>query len=123
MKPEKLAALVRVTELRFQKEYDAVRALIEEEARLRGDLAKLDRQSMAVGSGGDADQAMRTIGADILWQGWVARTRRDLNMQLARVLARKPHVMDRVRKAFGRQEATRHLWQAAVREQKRKRRG
>jgi hypothetical protein len=116
LKPGKLAALVQVTELRFQKEYEAVRSLIEEESRLRSDLAKLDSQA---GDGG-VDMEMQSIGADVRWQSWVAATRRDLNMQLARVLARKPHVMDRVRKAFGRFEATDRLWQTAVRDLKRR---
>lgn len=37
----------------------------------------------------------------MIWQGWLGRTRTDLNMKLARVLAVKAHHQTKVRKAYG----------------------
>ncbi len=121
MKPEKVAGLVRITKLKFQIEYEAVKAVLREEARIRADLCRLDEQMASAGQSDDSDCAMETIGAGVLWQTWVARTRRNLNVELAGILARKPHAMERVRQAFGRHQATQELWRKA--ESKRKMRG
>ena len=58
---------------------------------------------------GDQLVAPRAIGADLLWQGWTQRKRRELNIELARVLVRKAEKMDALRRSFGRAEATRQL--------------
>ena len=60
---------------------------------------------------------MRALGADLLWQGWHSRTRRQLNIELAQVTARKLMAMDKVRKAFGRKHAVQTM---ADQERKRK---
>lgn len=48
---------------------------------------------------------MKALGADLLWEGWHLNTRRNLNMQLAQVTARKLMAMDRLRQTFGRKTA------------------
>lgn len=49
--------------------------------------------------------ALRRVGGEILWQGWVNRNRRELQMELARVLARKGEALAALKHAHGRSEA------------------
>lgn len=116
MKPEKMADLVRITKLKFQIEYGVVKAVLEEEAQVRADLSRLDDQMAVANQREGSDHTMETVGADILWAGWVDQARRNLNMELAGILARKPHVMERVRMAFGRHQATEELWRKSERQ-------
>ena len=48
---------------------------------------------------------MKALGADLLWEGWHSRTRRQLNMDLAKATAQKLRMMDQLRTAFGRKHA------------------
>lgn len=48
---------------------------------------------------------MKALGADLLWQGWHSRTRRQLNVELAKATAQKLRMMDQLRLAFGRKHA------------------
>ncbi len=116
MKPERMADLVRITKLKFQIEYEAVKAVLEEEAHVRADLSRLDDQTAAANQRENSDHAMEIVGANILWQKWIARARRNLNIELASILARKPHAMERVRMAFGRHQATEELLRKSERQ-------
>ena len=121
MKPDKLADLARVTKLQYQIEYEKVRVVIQEEMRVRANLSRLDNRQSGAGRAETTDLTMNIVGADVLWQGWVAQARRDLNLELAGILTRKPHAMDRVRSAFGRQQATEQLRKAAEKERLKRR--
>lgn len=98
-----------VTEALFQREYQAIQKILKREASLRQSLAKLEAQSKDAESQYIEDCVMKTIGADFLWQAWVSRTQRQLNIELAQVMAGKIETMTRVRKAFGRNEAIKTL--------------
>lgn len=50
------------------------------------------------------DHAMRALGADLLWQGWLTRQRSEINTQLANLLVQKAALMDALRLAFGRSQ-------------------
>ena len=103
-------ALCDVSDALYQREVARLRALRDEEARLRAALAKLDAQAHAARELSDeALRGVREIGADIVWQGWLARHRATLQSELAQVLARKEHAMPAHRRAFGRAEAARAL--------------
>ena len=52
---------------------------------------------------------MRQIGADVLWQGWVGRTRESLNIELAQILAQKEYMKSALQRAFGKQAAAKEL--------------
>ena len=109
---DELARMAEVTEALYLREYRQIAALLDEERRLRGQLARLDGQvaeANATLAGGAA--AMQAMGAEVLWQAWAGRSRRQLNIELAAVLSRKLAAMDGLRRAFGRQEAV-----AAMRE-------
>ncbi|MCA0870518.1 hypothetical protein LCL97_06765 [Seohaeicola saemankumensis] len=109
MKPDLLPELAKATHAMYLREHDKVKGILKEEAALRLRLAQLDEHARAARETGSTVGSMRAIGADILWQAWEERTRRALNMELARVMARKLAAMDRVRTAFGRKTAVANL--------------
>ena len=72
-------------------------------------ISKLRIQSDQVRAKPEEYYEVKTVGADTLWQAWVSRKHRELNMQLAQVMAEKMNAMDGVRTAFGRQTAVEKL--------------
>lgn len=110
MSRAQLDDLVRITAAARRVEEARLQRLAEEEAGLRAELAALDaarRESCALP---DSDLAApRSVGSDILWQGWVNRARRQLQVRLARVLARKGDTLRDLRKAYGRGDAAEAL--------------
>lgn len=104
------ASVQDVTEARYLAEYRKIQPILAEEARLRGALTRLDDQARAARDVLMDQHAMQATGADIQWQAWVSRTRRQLNVELAQVLARKSAAMEGVRAAFGRREAVKAMF-------------
>ena len=103
---EPLADLVNLTDALYQAELAKMQGLAARESKLRADLAKLDqhhKQNLTL----PATElfAPRHIGADVLWHGWVGRTRTELNQQLALVLAQKSQMMKALRSAHGKHQA------------------
>ncbi|WP_293574034.1 hypothetical protein [Phaeobacter sp.] len=105
MKQKMLDQMASVTEAMYLREHAKVKPILDAEAHLRGQLSKLDRQVKETRDQAHDDLAMKALGADLLWQGWHSKTRRQLNMELAQVTARKLRAMDGLRKAFGRKHA------------------
>ncbi len=112
MKSGLLPELAKATHAMYLREHNKVKGILKEEAALRQRLAQLDEHERVARETGSTVGSMRAIGADILWQAWEERTRRALNMELARVMARKLVAMDRVRAAFGRKSAVANLSRA-----------
>lgn len=113
-------ALCEVSDALYQREVARLRGLRDEEARLRAALVRLDAQARDARRLSDsALRGVREIGADIVWQGWLARHRATLQSELAHVLARKEHAMPALRRAFGRAEAARALHAQALAEARR----
>lgn len=120
MRHDKINQMAAATQALYLKEYRKIGTILVEEAELRAKLARLDAR-IAQNKGAAIDNhMMRAVGADLLWQGWTTRTRRQLNIELAQVLARKSAVMDRVRVAFGRQQAVEFLRSADLSERKKR---
>jgi hypothetical protein len=120
MRNDTLSQMSTVTEVLFQREFSAIQGILKEESAIRQSLAQLDAQSQSSSSNNAQDCAMQTIGADILWQAWVSKTRRQLNIELAQILARKIEAMTHIRKAFGRKEAVKKLTEKSRQEQRKK---
>lgn len=99
-----------LTDALFQAELSKLQDVLEEEKALRRGLDDLETRHKAV-SRLDAPGLgeMRQIGADIIWEGWVDRKRRELQAHLARCLVRKNRLMRNVQKAFGRNMAAEKL--------------
>jgi len=113
MSRDTLNQMATVTEAMFQREYSAIKSILKEEADLRRALLQLKEQSIEARTVSSNSHAMQSTGADFLWQSWVARNRRQLNIELAQTMARKIEAMQHVRKAFGRNEAVKSLVQTA----------
>ncbi len=122
MKRDKLAQMSRVTEAMYLAEYRKVQTVLQEEARIRGALAQLREQADSERAALAGDMPMQTIGADLLWQAWLERSRKQLNIELSQVLARKSVLMDRVREAFGRRNAVQQMQGKAVADHRAERR-
>lgn len=102
MKLGKIGQLSEVIQVLYDREYLKVSGLLAEETRIRSQLTQLDTQSRKA-CANNVD--MQAVSALFLWQRWSARSRQQLNSELAQVMAKKLMAMDRVRKAFCRKQA------------------
>lgn len=101
---EKMKTLLQLEQLRSLKSQKALAEITAEEARLRRQIGTLQEHRRMSHEADPGLMPMRAIGADILWQGWIDRTQSDLNMDLARVLARKAPIAKRAKKNIGRRD-------------------
>ncbi|KIN65928.1 hypothetical protein Z945_975 [Sulfitobacter noctilucae] len=109
-----LEELLAVSQLRYDHQRQAFEKILGKESRLRVELARLDEMGRSTAQEAEAVDSMRAIGADLLWQGWLGRSRTKLNMQLARILAIKEFEQRKVKRAFGKVIALEEV----IREQK-----
>ncbi len=87
--------------------------LTSEESALRARIHKLqEHDRLARDATRESPEVIRALGADLLWHKWQADQRAQLNMDLARVLARKSAAVQKVGRAFGRKHAVDTLLQA-----------
>ena len=101
-----LPQLGQITDALLAAEQAKLRDIVQREAELRralGDLDRHRRDNLALPAADLA--APRALGADLVWQGWVGRTRARLNTELAQVLVAKAGHMAGLRRAFGRSVA------------------
>ena len=103
-----LIALKSVLNAKFQAEQAALRDILQEENRLRTQIRELDEQGK-----GDIALALKSLGNDVRWRVWVANARTKLNTELARVLARKEQATARLRREFGKVQASEQVLKAA----------
>ena len=109
MKQKQLKDLEKVTAAAFQREYQTLRPVLEAEAEIQQQLARLDAQVQQSRQEITAAEGYRVTGTDVLWNGWESATRRALNMQLARLRSQKLTALAELRIAFGRQQAVASL--------------
>lgn len=93
-----MQSITHLTDALYQAQLSKLQDVLTEEHSLRRALADLETGQKDVSQ-------MRQIGADIIWQGWLDRKRRDLQAELARCLVQKNRLMRHVQKAFGRKSA------------------
>ncbi|MBM1321049.1 hypothetical protein JQT77_01230 [Sulfitobacter mediterraneus] len=96
-----LQKLQMATRIAYQQRQHRFQTVLAEEARLRQEIQRLDGLDQQVREQFLQNQNMRAIGADVLWLGWVGRSKTAVNMELSRVLAVKEHHLSEVRKAYG----------------------
>lgn len=87
-----LKQLKKIMEIKSMKSQRALAEVQAEEADLRGKISTLMEHRRRSHDTDPMLMPMRTIRADVLWQAWIDRTQNDLNIDLARVLARKERV-------------------------------
>ncbi|WP_333683177.1 hypothetical protein [Pontibaca methylaminivorans] len=114
MTADRLRQLGAVTEALYMDEHRRIQEILAREAALQASISRLRAQSSHYG-----DRQMQAIGADLAWEAWRDRSLRDLGMELAQVRAQKLAALDRLRGAFGRNEAVRQLIERAMAERKR----
>ena len=91
-----------ITQAKYQLQQQSFQKIVTEENHLRRELARLDELRHQSQNKPDGEGEMRSIGADIVWQSWLGRSKSQLNMRLARVMATKLHQLEQVRQAYGR---------------------
>ena len=105
MKLDKIDQMSEVMRALYDREFRLIAGILSEESALRAKLNQLDMQITANQDVKTNSHALNAVGAQIVWQAWTSRTKRQLNGELAQVMAKKLVAMDRVRVAFGRQRA------------------
>lgn len=119
MNKHDLNQLSPVIELKFQA---AQRSLAQHRETVRG----LQQQLTDLDTARDSSQAERpegddpatAAGANVLWQRWIDQRRKDINLELARLAAEKPALMDQLKRSFGKKEALKQLLIASLEEEK-----
>lgn len=101
--------LADLTDAVYRSRLAGMQKIMRQEAQLRQSLQRLEQMSTGDDSFQQHDITMRAIGADLLWQGWVARRRTELNMQLANLLAQKSAVSRDLSLALGRAQVAEAL--------------
>lgn len=96
-----LAELLNITQVKYDRQQQSFQKLVAEEARLRNELARLNISVRQAQLNPENHDKMRAIGADITWQGWIARSRTQLNLRLAQVIALKLQQLTQVKTAYG----------------------
>lgn len=105
-----LGDLVGLTDVLYRAEQTKLRELSEREGQLRRALITLEERRKATASLPATQlDAIRQVGADLLWQGWIGRNRAGLNRQLALCLAQKARFLTNLRRAYGRHLAAQSL--------------
>lgn len=107
MKTQDVHSIEKILHVKFQECQKSFAKVVATEAKLRADLAKIDRMASAAEPTGYKN--MQAIGADVIWRAWMGRTKSDLNLELAQVLAQKETLKGRVKKEYGRLLASRSL--------------
>lgn len=114
---EDIYRMAEVTRALYLREFRKIAELMEEEARLRGQLAQVEAQVEAANNTlRHGATSMQGMGADILWQAWAARNRGRIERDLAIVNGRKRMAIEDVRLAFARQQAVKALHDDAERQ-------
>lgn len=119
MRHSKLSDLKIATEALFQQKYQTLRPVLEAEARVQQQLARLDAQMRKARQDSAEAEGYQVTGTDVLWNGWESATRRQLNMELARLRAQKLEAIGALRGAFGRKQAVKNLAEALESDRKR----
>lgn len=94
-----IAMMQQLVEVKYRQQQESFGRLMKQETTLRASLRQLDDYMAESRNAPDTEQ--RAIGADVIWQAWIGRKKRELNMQLAQVLAVKERHIAQVRHAYG----------------------
>lgn len=110
MTQKTLNDLKDLTDIVYRGEQASLKKIITQEQELRAEIAKLEeRHNAVIRTHGLDVSGTRSYGGDVLWQGWVERSRSDLQIRLAQVMARKSDFIRRLSLAHGRKEAAARL--------------
>ncbi|MEO0751715.1 MAG: hypothetical protein AAFY25_07920 [Pseudomonadota bacterium] len=112
MTPAALSELIRLSQAQQDADAAHLQIIHTEEKRLRAQLAALDcRHKTTQSLNLEETLPQRRLGVDMLWQVWVGRRRRDLQIQLAHCLARKGAAKRALQKSFGKRFALERVFE------------
>lgn len=98
---QELSQLAEVVQAKYEQHQKRFAALVAQENELRSELARLDDMQRNTNAPEGSLAQMRALGADVIWQAWLGRSKTALNLQLAQVLAQKEGLQTAVRQAYG----------------------
>jgi carbohydrate-selective porin OprB len=101
---DRYADLACLTGMIYRHRQADLQALRAEEQRVATAMAALKDNRRATAQADHTDPVRQSLGADILWQGWLDARLRELNIEMARLRARREPVEQRLRVAFGRDQ-------------------
>ena len=110
--------MLPVSQAKLDHALDKYREALNEQTRLTGERAEIDRLRGAAQRLPD-DPARGALGADGLWQDWLLQRRADIQTRLAMNRARQMELLARARDAFGRHQAVQDLCDAGQQENRR----
>ncbi|MEX3316344.1 hypothetical protein [Sulfitobacter sp. PS-8MA] len=116
-----LRHLEAICQAKYDQQRQSFLRIKTEESRLRRELERLDHMARQANDASTRTGVMRAVGADIMWQAWIGRSKNELNLKLAQVLAIKDQQLAQVRQAFGKLQVAQELI-ASVQKNQRKRR-
>lgn len=109
--PNELSNLRKITQAIYEQRQQSFSRLVAEENSIRAKLIQLRDFSHQPPTLEPRIYQMRAIGADLLWQGWIGRSKTALNLRLARVLAAKEGHLNEVRHAYGKVTAIQEVYE------------
>ena len=104
-----LNQLQELNALKYRHSQQALAGILEREATLRDELARLRRYFIETHSLSSEHAQLRAIGADVIWLRWVTRAQAQLNIELAQVLAQKEEYLLLHKRAFGKMQVSNSL--------------
>jgi hypothetical protein len=101
--------LQQITALLEERALARHRTILDQETALRQELAEIESLRHKSLRQDDHAHARRMLGADGLWQGWLAERRMRLNQDLAMLQVRKGESQTAAQMAFARNQVTADL--------------
>lgn len=97
------------------------RDVLDREAAVNREIAEIEKLRYQTLRKDDQATVRRMLGADVLWQGWLAQRRMHLNQDLAMLRVRKADSLIAAQTAFARHQVTSDLAADARVEQRQRR--
>ncbi|MEL6839622.1 MAG: hypothetical protein AAFP85_10040 [Pseudomonadota bacterium] len=112
---ERLEGLTQIAGLAFRAAQAEMATLARREADLRRNLAQLtESKSTLARSARRSDEAALIAGADMRWHQWVDQRRATINAELAQVFALMENCREKLRQAYGKDQAAEALFEHAL---------
>ena len=100
--------LVYLMEIQYKNTQQELQSVVTQKIAICSKLDALKRHALSARNlNYEAEPEMRSMGADVVWERWLEKSRLQLNIELSQTLARKESHLSLVRKSFGRLQVAR----------------
>ena len=104
---KRIQQLLRLFRAQYQQSQQNLQVVTIKENQIRAELKTLQNHVIAARQPELNDgSVMRSMGADIAWETWLEKSQTNLNLDLAKVLAKKETYIAHVRNHFGKVQTT-----------------